>query len=63
MLPKEAIFEYQAIYKKLYGKDLTFEEASQKALDFFQFFRTIYRPIKKEWLKNTRTKSRSKNKD
>lgn len=51
MLPKEAILEYQQIYKRLYGVDLTFEEAAKLAHDFMQFFKTIHRPLKKSWVK------------
>lgn len=30
MLPKEAVLEYQQIYKKLFGKEISFEQALEE---------------------------------
>ena len=50
MLPKEAILEYQAIYKKVFGKDISYAEALEKGMELIKLFQLIYRPIKKEWV-------------
>ena len=41
MLPKEAILEYQEIYRNQYGIKLTFEEASEYANKLFNFVELI----------------------
>ncbi len=42
MLPKEAIQEFKKIYKKVYGIELTDEEASRRANNLVSLYRTIY---------------------
>ncbi len=49
-LPKEAITEFQAIYKKVYKTEITFEQAEILALKLYKVMKAIYKPIKKEWL-------------
>lgn len=51
MLPKEAILEYQAIYKNVFGKDISYAEALEKGTELIKLFQLIYKPIKKEWTK------------
>lgn len=48
MLSDEAIAEYQKIYKKQYGKDLTKEEAIAQGIRLLNLFKIIYKPIPKE---------------
>ncbi|MDO8570575.1 MAG: hypothetical protein Q7R97_03240 [Candidatus Daviesbacteria bacterium] len=60
MLPKEAILEYQAIYKKVFGRDISYAEAVEKGTELIKLFQLIYKPIKKEWV-NKNTKRNSKN--
>lgn len=43
---KEAIEEFQQIYKETYGKEISFDEASEKASKLLKFFNIIYKPIK-----------------
>ena len=45
MLPKEAILEYQAIYKKVFGKEISYEQALEKGTNLIRLFQLIYRPI------------------
>jgi hypothetical protein len=52
MLPEVAIKEYQKLYKQTYGKELTLDEATTRANEFMNFFKIIYKPLKKNWLKN-----------
>ena len=47
MLPKEAILEYQAIYKKVFGKEISYEQALEKGTNLIRLFQLIYRPIPK----------------
>lgn len=56
LLPKEAIFEYQQAYKNFYGKDISFEKAISEGSDLFNTFRAVYKPIKKEWVKQLANK-------
>lgn len=51
MLPKEAILEYQAIYKKVFGKDISYDEALEKGTELIKLFQLIHKPIRKEWVK------------
>ena len=48
-LPDKAIDEYREIYKKLYCKSITFEEAKEKSIELLRFFQLVYQPIKKDW--------------
>ncbi len=49
MLSKEAIVEYQKIYKDLYGKDISFEKAMEGGKKLLRLFRIIYCPISNTW--------------
>lgn len=44
-LSNEAITSFQELYKKKCGIELSFEEASVKALEELQRFSLIYQPI------------------
>lgn len=48
MLPAEAVTEFTALYKKNFGKELTFDEASELANKVFIFFKTVLKPAPKE---------------
>ena len=50
MLPKEAVLEFQEIYKKANGIDLSFEEAAVRSEELISFFKIIYKPLKKDTL-------------
>lgn len=52
MLSKHAITEYQSIYKKYYGTELTYKEAEQSAIKFLELFKVIYKPIAKQNIDN-----------
>jgi len=51
MLPREAILEYQEVYKKQYGKEISYEEATEQSNELVELFKNIYRPIPKAWVK------------
>ncbi len=42
MLPKEAITEYKVIYQKLYGVLLSDEEATLRANNLVNLYKTVY---------------------
>lgn len=42
MLPKEAITEYKVIYQKLYGVLLSDEEATLRANNLVDLYKTVY---------------------
>jgi len=42
MLPEEAIIEFQKIYKKEYGKEISHEEASFRANNLVNLYRAVY---------------------
>lgn len=51
MLSREAILEYQQIYKEIYGKEISFEKASEGGEKLLRLFKLIYIPIPKGWIK------------
>ena len=51
-LSKQAIFEYQAIYKKQFGKEISLEDAQEQATKLLRLFKLIYQPISKKWITN-----------
>lgn len=55
-LPKEAIIEFQQIYKKVYKTEISYEFAEIQAIRLFSVVKATYQPIKKEWLKKLKTK-------
>lgn len=44
MLSKEAILEYQQIYKNEFGIELSYDLATEKAAEFLRLFRILYKP-------------------
>lgn len=45
MLSSKAIEEYRSLYKKVYSKDLSVEEAKVQAEKLMELFMIIYKPI------------------
>jgi hypothetical protein len=50
MLSKQAVEEYQEIYKKEFHEEISFAEAEEQASRVLNLFKIIYKPIPKEWL-------------
>lgn len=44
MLTTEDVKEYQVIFKKVYGEDITFEQAMEQGARLLNFFKVITRP-------------------
>ena len=51
MISKEAIKDFKAIWKKKFNEDISDEKAADEAINLLTMFNAIYRPVKKEWLK------------
>lgn len=60
MLSKEAVLDYQAIYKKQYGKEISLEQAQEQGIKLLRLFGLIYQPIPKSWLLETKRKVKEK---
>jgi hypothetical protein len=50
MISEEALQEFMQLYQEEYGVELDKKTATDLAVNLLTFFKTIYRPIKKEWL-------------
>lgn len=48
MLSNKAVKEYQEIYKREFGKELSDSEARIEAENFIRLFRLVYHPILKK---------------
>lgn len=42
LLPKEAVEEFKQIYKKVFKKDLSDEEAKRRSNNLIALYRTVY---------------------
>lgn len=51
MISKEALEEYKKIYREEFDKDISDEDALKQAVNLLSMMNVIYRPLKKEWLK------------
>lgn len=51
MLSKKAISDYQAIFLKEYGYEISEEEANRQGTKLLRLFRLIYRPVPIEYVK------------
>ncbi len=54
MLSDHAIHEFMNAYKNSFGKEISFEQAAVKAEKLLDFYRLVYRPIRKDWLVQSR---------
>ena len=51
MISEQALKEFKAILKKQFGKEIGDELAIAEAINLLNIFNLIYKPAKKEWLK------------
>ncbi len=56
MISKEALEEFKAIYKKEYNEDISDEKALELAINLLNIMDVVYKPIKKEWVKELEEK-------
>lgn len=50
MISEQAIKDFQAIWKKQFGEEISDEKATEEALNFLRFLDIIYRPVRRQWL-------------
>ena len=60
MLTKHAFEEYKEIYRQETGKVLPDDVLANEAINLLTLFNFVYRPIKKEWLKEYGRQNKSK---
>ena len=47
MISEQAVSDYQRIYKKVYGKDIPYDEALRQGTILLRLMKIIYKPIPK----------------
>lgn len=52
MISDRALQQFKEIWKEEFNEDIPDELAMEKATQLLTLFNAIYRPIKKDWLKN-----------
>lgn len=52
MISKEALEKFKKIWKEQFNEDISDEKAMEQAIKLLTLFDAVYRPIKKEWLKD-----------
>lgn len=50
MLSKQAVIDYQEIFRKVYGKEINMQIAMEEGEKLLRLFRLIYRPVSKQAL-------------
>lgn len=63
LLPREAILEYQEIYKKEFGQEISYDDAREQGTKLLRLFGLIYRPIPKSWLVQPQNKNNKRRKE
>ncbi len=58
MLSEKAVRDFQRIYKKEFGIELSYEDASEQGVKLLRLFSLIFTTIPKEWLKQSRKRER-----
>ena len=51
MLSEEAMQEFKKIYLEEYGEEISDERATELGINLLTIFDKVYRPVKKEWVK------------
>jgi len=54
MISKKALEEFKKIYKEEFGEKITDREAVSLGTNLLTMFSAVHRPIKKEWLKESK---------
>lgn len=52
MISPEALEKYKVIYRSKFGKDISDQEALDQAIKLLTLVDIVYRPVKKEWVKD-----------
>ena len=56
MISDKALEEHKKIYKEEFGEDISDEKAMDEATSLLTIFNVIFKPIKKDWLKELEEK-------
>lgn len=51
MLSQKALEEFKAIWKEQFDEEISNEKATEEAINLLTLMNAVYRPIKKDWLK------------
>ena len=46
-LSQKAVTDYQATFKKVHGKEISYDEAQRQGLRLLRLYQLVYRPIPK----------------
>jgi hypothetical protein len=52
MLSDKALEEFKKIWREEKGEDISDEKAAEEAINLLTLMDAVYKPIKKEWLKD-----------
>jgi hypothetical protein len=57
MVSDEALKEFKTLYKEEFGTEISDKEALDLAINLLTMMNVVYRPIKKEWVKELENKN------
>ena len=57
MLSENALKSFKKIWMEEFGEEIPDEKAVELGINLLTFFDKIYRPVKKDWLKNNENKN------
>jgi len=49
MLSKEAIIEYQQVYKKVYKSEISYKQALEEGTKLIRLMQLVYHSLPKDW--------------
>jgi len=52
-LSNKALEDFKKIYRKQFKVHITSEKANELGLELLEFFRLIYKPVQKDFIKNS----------
>ena len=56
MLSNKSLEEFKKIWREQFGEEISDEKATEEAINLLTLMDAVYRPIKKEWLKELKEK-------
>lgn len=51
MISKKALDEFKKIWKEQFNEEISDEKATEEAINLLTLMNAVYRPIKKDWLR------------
>jgi len=58
MLSNKSLEEFKKIWREQFGEEISDEKAAEEAINLLTLMDAVYRPIKKEWLKELKEKEK-----